>query len=157
LYFDIEAEPELEVEYLLGILLINTNTKEQKYYALLAEQPEQEALIWSRFLEITNQFPTAPIFHYSEYEVETLKKLAHRYNTPTPILKSLLSRSVDLHYHVTRCVIMPVESYSLKSLANWLGFVWRDPGMTGDQWVCWYNDWLKTGERNFLDTIVRYN
>ncbi len=156
-YFDIEAEPELDVEYLLGVLLINTKTKEQRYYALFAEQPEQEALIWSEFLEIINQFPTAPIFHYSEYEVETIKKLAHRYLTPTCLLESLLNRFVDLHYQVTHSVIMPVESYSLKSLGNWLGFYWRDPGISGDQCVCWYDNWLKTGERSFIDSILRYN
>ncbi|MEI6380163.1 MAG: TM0106 family RecB-like putative nuclease [Cyanobacteriota bacterium ELA615] len=156
-YFDIEAEPELDLEYLLGVLLVNTKTKELKYYSLLAESPQQEHLIWRQFLEIMEQFPTAPIFHYSEYEPETLKKLAYRYSTPTPLLDSLLKRCVDLHQQVMCTVIMPVESYSLKALANWLGFVWRDPGISGDQCVCWYDDWLKTGERSWLDSIVRYN
>ena len=156
-YFDIEAEPEMDLEYLLGVLLVNTKTKELKYYRLLAEDPQQEALIWMQFLKVIDQFPTAPIFHYSEYEPETLKKLAHRYKSPTRLLDALLNRCVDLHRLVTRTVIMPVESYSLKSLANWLGFFWRDPGMSGDQCVCWYDDWLKTRERSLLDSIVRYN
>lgn len=29
--------------------------------------------------------------------------------------------------------------------------------MSGDQCVCWYDDWLKTGERSFIDSILRYN
>jgi uncharacterized protein len=50
-----------------------------------------------------------------------------------------------------------VESYSLKHLARWLGFEWRDPGITGSQCVCLYNQWLKTSDRSALDAIMRYN
>jgi uncharacterized protein len=52
---------------------------------------------------------------------------------------------------------LPVESYSLKHLARWLGFEWRDPGITGSQCVCLYDQWLKTGDRSLLDVILRYN
>ena len=69
----------------------------------------------------------------------------------------LLSRCIDLHRHVVHSVTLPVESYSLKSLAQWLGFQWRDVGAGGDQCVCWYDQWLKTGERHFLEMILRYN
>jgi uncharacterized protein len=157
IYFDIEAEPEINLEYLLGILLVNSHTKEEKYHALLAVEPQQEARIWQEFLEITEQYSLAPIFHYSEYEVEAIKKLAYRYNTSSSRLQSLLERTVDLHHHVIKSVTMPVESYSLKSLANWLGFYWRDSGVSGEQCVCWYDQWLKTGQKDLLDSIIRYN
>jgi len=60
-----------------------------------------------------------------------------------------------------------VENYSLKSIANWLGFHWRNPktGKTlsnydklgGDQCVFWYDQWLQTGDRLWLDYILIYN
>ncbi|MEM8778738.1 MAG: TM0106 family RecB-like putative nuclease [Cyanobacteria bacterium P01_G01_bin.49] len=157
LYFDIEAEPERNLDYLLGVVMVNRLTQVQTFYAFLAETPQDEARIWQQFLELVNTYKKAPIFHFSEYEVETIKRLGNLYQTPPKQIESVISRFVDLHHCVTTSVIFPVESYSLKSLANWLGFQWRDPGVSGDQCVCWYDQWLKTGDRTFLDSIVRYN
>ncbi|ACK68804.1 conserved hypothetical protein [Gloeothece citriformis PCC 7424] len=157
LYFDIEAEPELNVDYLLGILLVDRPQNLKQFYPFFAEKPEDEKIIWLSFITFVNNYPNAPIFHYSEYEVETIKRLANLYHTPQEQLESLLDRCVDLHKQVINSVFLPVESYSLKSLANWLGFQWRDPGVSGDQCVCWYDQWLTTGDRNLLDSILRYN
>ncbi len=157
LYFDIEAEPERNLDYLLGVLLIERSTQTETFYPLLAENPEDEQQIWQQFLDLVNEYKDAPIFHFSEYEVETMKRLAKLYQTPQGQLESLLSRFVDLHHRVVTSVILPVESYSLKSLANWIGFHWRDPGIGGDQCVCWYDQWLKTGDRTLLASILRYN
>jgi uncharacterized protein len=157
LYFDIEAEPELQLDYLLGILIIDRATHTQTFHPLLAEHPGNEASIWEQFLDLVSLYPNAPIFHFSDYEAETVKRLAKLYNTPPWQLKSLLSRFVDVHQQVMNTVTLPVESYSLKHLARWLGFEWRDPGITGSQCVCLYDQWLKTGDRSLLDVILRYN
>jgi uncharacterized protein len=156
-YFDIEAEPELNLDYLLGILLVDRQTQTEQFYPFLAEKPEGEAMIWQQFLRLVNYYAEAPIFHFSEYEVETIKRLASLYHTPRREIDRLVSRCVDLHHQVVTSVTLPVESYSLKSLANWLGFQWRDGGIGGDQCVCWYDQWLKTGDRTLLQAIVRYN
>jgi uncharacterized protein len=58
---------------------------------------------------------------------------------------------------VVNTVTFPVENYSLKTLANWLGFQWRDSNASGDQSVWWYDQWLETRDRNFLDLVLRYN
>ncbi|WP_267382864.1 TM0106 family RecB-like putative nuclease [Cyanobacterium sp. uoEpiScrs1] len=157
LYFDIEAEPERNLDYLLGVLLVERSTKTEIFYPLLAESPEDEQQIWQEFLYLANQYQDAPIFHFSGYEVETMKRLAKLYKTPQQQLERLLSRFVDIHYHVITSVILPVENYSLKSLANWIGFNWRDPGISGDQCVCWYDQWLKTEDHSLLSSILRYN
>ena len=83
--------------------------------------------------------------------------MANLYQTPQSSIKVLLSRFVDLHRLVTKTVILPVESYSLKSVAAWLGFTWREAEGSGDQSVCWYDSWLKTQDRTFLDAILSYN
>lgn len=157
LFFDIEAEPERNLDYLLGIVLRDRNNQKQQFFAFLAENIEDEAKIWYEFLEFVQRYPKAPIFHYSEYEVETLNRLGKLYRTPRRQLDRLLSRFVDLHQRVTSTALCPVESYSLKAIANWLGFRWREAGASGDQCVCWYDQWLLTGDRNYLDCILRYN
>lgn len=157
LYFDIEAEPERGLDYLLGVLLVDRINNTETFYPFLAETPEAEALVWQEFLTLVNLYPHAPIFHYSEYEVETVKRLAKLYKTPTEQKLDVLSRLIDLHNHVISSVIFPVESYSLKSLANWLGFQWRNPGVSGEQSVYWYDQWLKEQDRQLLRLILEYN
>ncbi|MDJ0679214.1 MAG: TM0106 family RecB-like putative nuclease [Xenococcaceae cyanobacterium MO_167.B52] len=157
LYFDIEAEPDRQVDYLLGVLFVDRIRNTKKFYPFLAEHPTEEAQAWKQFFEFVSLYPEAKIFHFSEYEVETIKRLANLYQTPQSSIKVLLSRFVDLHHLVTKTVILPVESYSLKSVANWLGFSWREEDGSGDQSVCWYDSWLKTQDRTFLDAILSYN
>lgn len=167
LYFDIEAEPHRNIDYLLGVLLVNNETQEKKYYTFLAETITEEKTVWQDFLNFVSQYENAPIFHYSQYEAETIKRLAYLYKTPSSQLQQLLNRLWDLHKIVINSFYLPVENYTLKSLGNWLGFYWRNPktGKTstnnvrigGDQCVFWYDQWLKTGDRIWLDYILIYN
>ncbi|MGK7939884.1 MAG: TM0106 family RecB-like putative nuclease [Crocosphaera sp.] len=157
LYFDIEAEPERNLDYLLGVVVVDHLADTQTFFGFLAETPDEEENIWYQFLELVNHYKNAPIFHFSAYEVDTIKRLGNLYQTPKDEVEHLLSRFIDLHHCVITSVIFPVENYSLKALANWLGFHWRDPGVNGDQCVCWYDQWLTTGDRSFLASILRYN
>ncbi|MCZ2205222.1 TM0106 family RecB-like putative nuclease [Cylindrospermopsis raciborskii] len=54
-------------------------------------------------------------------------------------------------------VALPIESYALKAIANWLGFTWRDPKANGAKCIYWYDQWLETGDREFLKMIQVYN
>jgi predicted RecB family nuclease len=158
LYFDIEAEPDLQLDYLLGVLVVDHRTNTKTFQAFLAENPSEEASIWRQFLDLVALYPEAPIFHFSDYEVEAVKRLVKLYKTHTPQQsRQLISRFVDLHQKVMETVTLPVESYSLKHLARWLGFEWRDPGITGSKCVCLYDQWLESGDRSLLDLILHYN
>jgi uncharacterized protein len=157
LYFDIEAEPELQLDYLLGVLVVDNHHQTETFHPFFAQAPSDEPSIWQQFLALVSLYPEAPIFHFSDYEVETTKRLAKLYQTPQHLLQPLLSRFFDVHYHVMNTATLPVESYSLKHLARWLGFEWRDSGVTGSQCVCLYNQWLETGDRTVFDIIQRYN
>jgi predicted RecB family nuclease len=157
LYFDIEAEPERNLDYLLGVLVVDRSNNSESFYPFLAKSPEEEAVIWSQFLDFIALYPDAPIFHYSEYEIDTIKRLARLYQTPKILTKVLLDRFVDLHQWIANSVVLPVESYSLKALANWIGFYWREANASGDLCVCWYDSWLSTQDTTFLDAILSYN
>ena len=157
LYFDIEAEPERQTDYLLGVLLVDRVNQTEKFHAFLAENLADEGKIWQEFLDFIALYPDAPIFHYSEYEADTIKRLARLYGTPREQKQEVLSRLVDLHLWVTKSVIFPVESYSLKAIANWIGFYWRETTGSGDQSVCWYDQWITTQDRALLDLILSYN
>ncbi|MBE9094649.1 TM0106 family RecB-like putative nuclease [Tychonema sp. LEGE 07203] len=157
LYFDIEAEPEMNLDYLHGVLVVDRYNKTEEFHGFLAESAAEEGAIWEEFLELMWAYPIAPIFHFCDYEVKTFKRLAKLYQTPAYLWKPVLKRFVDIHKQVTQQAVVPVESYALKPIARWLGFDWRDAKANGAQCVCWYDDWLKTGDRSILEAIVRYN
>ncbi|HEY9809855.1 MAG TPA: TM0106 family RecB-like putative nuclease [Halomicronema sp.] len=157
MYFDIEAEPELNLFFLHGVLVVNKLTNTELFYPFFAETPDDEIVIWEEFLKLVWQYPNAPIYHFCEFEAQTIKQLARRYDTPTSLWFPLLNRCVDIHERITRTTILPVQSYSLKSLARWMGFKWQNSQANGAQCVCWYDEWLKTGNRDYLAAIQQYN
>ncbi|KGF72561.1 hypothetical protein DO97_07755 [Neosynechococcus sphagnicola sy1] len=157
LYFDIEAEPERNLAYLHGVLVVERFQGATTFYPFLAEAPDGEALIWEQFLDLVGRYPDAPIFHFCPYEVQTVKRLGQLYGTPWTQIQQLLTRFIDLHDWVTRTVTLPVESYALKQIARWLGFRWRDASANGAQSIYWYTQWLATGDRQFLNAILHYN
>ncbi|PIG94637.1 recombinase B [Gloeocapsopsis sp. IPPAS B-1203] len=157
LYFDIEAEPDLNLDYLLGVLVVDRQTGTETFHKLLAETPAQEERIWQQFLDLVHQYPTAPIYHFCAYEVDTIKRLGKLYHTPRQQIKTLLARFVDVYEQVTQTVALPVENYTLKAIARWLGFEWRDQQANGSHCIYWYDQWLATGDRTLLESIVRYN
>ncbi|MGF1459952.1 MAG: TM0106 family RecB-like putative nuclease [Leptolyngbyaceae cyanobacterium] len=158
LYFDIEAAPDVDVIYLHGVLVVDQRQGTQAFHALLAESVDQEQAAWEQFLDLVLQYPQAPIYHFCPYEAQTARKLTRLYDCLSPSdLQKLLNRFVDIHWCITESVTLPVESYALKHIARWMGFEWRDSEANGAQSICWYNDWLTTGDRAYLDAILRYN
>lgn len=157
LYFDIEAQPDLNLNYLLGVLVVNKQTKTEEFYSFLAERPKDEKIIWRQFLDLMWQYPEAPIYHFCAYEFDTVKSLGKLYRTPQSIVKPILNRFVDIYEQLTQSVTLPVESYALKAIAKWLGFKWRNSEASGAKCIYWYDQWLKTGDRSLLEIIQSYN
>lgn len=64
---------------------------------------------------------------------------------------------IDLYGVVTRDTDWPLMSYSIKELAVYLGFRWRDETPSGALSIQWYNDYLKTKDEAILQRILEYN
>jgi uncharacterized protein len=157
LYFDIEAQPDLNLNYLLGVLVVNRENNTEKFYSFLAENSSEEELIWQQFLELVWQYPDAPIYHFCVYEFDTVQRLAKLYRTPSKRVLPVLDRFVDIYEQLTQTLVLPLESYALKSIARWLGFEWRNKEASGAKCIYWYDQWLKNGDRTLLEVIKRYN
>lgn len=157
LYFDIEAQPDLNLNYLLGVLVVDRENDTEQFYSFLAEKPNEEELIWQQFLELVWQYPDAPIYHFCVYEFDTVQRLAKLYRTPSKKVLPVLDRFVDIYEQLTQTLVLPLESYALKSIAKWLGFGWRDKEASGAKCIYWYDRWLKNGDRTSLEIIKRYN
>ncbi|MFT0812371.1 TM0106 family RecB-like putative nuclease [Synechococcus sp. OH20] len=159
LYFDIEADPRHNVAYLLGLLVVEQaeGTKVANYHGCLAADPREEGQAWEQFLQLAQRYPDAPIYHFHGFEVQTCRRLGEQYRTDPRQVRQLLQRFVDLHAWVQRSVVLPIESYSLKNIARWLGFEWRLPDANGAQSIYWYSQWLETRERRYLEHSLIYN
>ncbi|WP_392531846.1 TM0106 family RecB-like putative nuclease [Nostoc sp. C117] len=157
LYFDIEAQPDLDLNYLLGVLVVDRIANTEQFYSFLADKPEDEELVWQQFLNLVWQYPEAPIYHFCVYEFDTVKRLAKLYNTPYSSVRPVLNRFVDIYEQLTQSVALPIESYALKAIARWLGFEWRNKEASGAKCIYWYDQWLATGDRTLLESIQSYN
>ncbi|MEN9274092.1 MAG: TM0106 family RecB-like putative nuclease, partial [Gloeomargarita sp. DG02_4_bins_56] len=150
-----EADPYLDCVYLHGVLLVTP--QEQKFYSLVAEQVHQEGRIWQELLTLLERHPHAPIYHFCPFEPQTIQRLGQRYHTEPQRIQAIRQRCVDLHARLVRSVVLPVENYTLKAIARWLGFGWQHPRADGAQCTQWYNQWLHTGDRSYLQALQQYN
>ena len=51
----------------------------------------------------------------------------------------------------------PLGSYSLKAIAQYLGFKWRDETPSGALSIQWFNEYLKKKDKDVLKRILLYN
>jgi predicted RecB family nuclease len=68
------------------------------------------------------------------------------------------ARAVDLYLHVVRSkTIWPTRDNSIKTLASYLGFTWRDPNPSGAASIEWYHRWVESGDASIRQRILDYN
>lgn len=150
LYFDIEGETQIGIDYLYGVL------KDDKYISFLADKPEDEERMWKSFIDYIKDFD-GTIYHYAPYEVMSIKRLAKKYGCEKELLDKIIHNMVDLFSVLKKSAVLPIYSYSIKDVAKYLGFQWSNKKASGSQSLCWYSDWLKTGDDKFLNLILEYN
>jgi uncharacterized protein len=51
----------------------------------------------------------------------------------------------------------PTNNRSIKTLAKYLGFRWRDSNPSGAASIEWYNQWVQTGSAEVRQRILDYN
>ena len=67
-------------------------------------------------------------------------------------------RAIDLYSDaVFPCTDWPTRDYSIKSIATYLGFSWRDRNPSGAESIEWYNDWAESGNESIKRRILEYN
>lgn len=157
IYFDIEGDPLLGVEYLFGLLIAKPNTQPVfKYF--LAETPEQEADMWQAFMSWiqSESFDDAKIYHFHSYEKTAITKLSKRYGTCEQ-LEQFTTNLVDLFKCTVESRIFPVYFYSIKDIAKYLNFKWQHEKAGGAQSIFWYEEWLESNDRSVLQDIIDYN
>ena len=102
------------------------------------------------------------IYYYSPYERVIWEKLHEAYSDvcDATFIQNLFARdeSIDLYHDVANSkIIWPTEDHSVKTLAGFLGFNWRDTNPSGAASVRWFDDYYKSGDQAMRQRILDYN
>ncbi len=98
IFLDIEGIPDQQYEYLIGLLVCG-GINSCKYYSFWADSREDQVQIWRQFIEIVNLYADAPIYHYEDYELRAIAKLAKRYESDIKV-EEFQKRFVNINTYI---------------------------------------------------------
>jgi predicted RecB family nuclease len=122
-----------------------------------------EKQAWADFWRYTQSLPenNFAVYYYSHHEKTTYKRMQKKYSDVISAdeVESFFDNPnvIDLYQIVLKNTDWPVGSYSLKALAQYLGFSWRDKTPSGALSIQWFNDYIKTKDERILNRILLYN
>jgi len=164
LFFDIETDPMRDVCYLYGFLERHQQDKStEQYFSFFAESPtpEDEEHAFAEAWEYIAKCRPCAIYFYSSYEKTQLKKLREKYThiATKEEIDNLFNadNTIDLYSIVSKKTEWPTNDHSIKTLASYLGFKWRDDNPSGAESVEWYHQWVDTKSDKIKRRILEYN
>jgi len=131
-YFDMESDPYLSIEYLYGLIVDKPGKDHWKkgsteFFMAESLSPDDEYKAFQSFInrmdEIRKKYGDDGfvIFHYAHYEPSHLMKLAEKYEERSAGLREkidyLNKKMVDLYKLIKKTYFLPVQSYSIKDVA----------------------------------------
>ena len=165
LFFDVETDPIRDICYLQGFVERRSqDDRTEKYVAFFAEHPtlENERKAFADAWNYIQKRRPCIIYYYSPYERTTWRRLQNLYPEVMTAsdLDELFSEdtTVDLYLDVVRSKTeWPTNDYSIKTLATYLGFKWRDKEPSGAASIEWYHRWVESGDTELRQRILDYN
>lgn len=165
IFFDIEADPMNDIVYLHGFVeRTGRNPATEKFTAFFADANSEEAerVAFAGAMAWMKERADAAIYYYSKYEQTMYRKLCERYPDVCTAeeIEALFQppRAIDLYYDVvTKATEWPTTDHSIKTLAKYLGFSWRDTDPSGAASIEWYQRWVETGDPAIRQRILDYN
>lgn len=165
IFFDIEVDPMRDVCYLHGFVeRRGGDTGTERFVSFFSDEPTPEgeergfAEAW-RYLQASQ--PCA-IYYYSKYERTLYRKLQHKYPRicSEAEVEALFdpARAIDLYFDVVlKATEWPTRDFSIKTLAKYLGFKWRDVHPSGAASIEWFDRWVTTRDSAVRQRILDYN
>lgn len=165
LFFDIETDPMRDVCYLHGFVeRTGRDNGTERYVPFFAESPDAgaEREAFSKACAYVASLQPCALYFYSKYERTWWRRLRERY--PDVASEAQVERffdpaaAVDLYYDVVVPFSeWPTNDHSIKTLASFLGFKWRDVSPSGAESIEWYHRWVETGDLEMKKRILEYN
>ncbi len=165
IFFDIETDPMQDICYLHGFLERRDGDNDgERFVAFFADTASREAeedAFRNAWTYLASK-PTAVIYYYSKYERTIYRKLQERFPSVCSAsdIEDLFDpeRSVDLYFDVVeRATMWPTRDHSIKTLAKFLGFAWRDTNPSGAASIEWFQRWTAERDPSVKARILEYN
>ena len=165
LFFDIEVDPMRDLCYLHGFIeRFNGDSSNERFVYFFAQNtsPDAERKAFQESYEYMRQHLPCSIYYYSKYERTIYRKLQQKYPNVCSAddIEELFDPtfSIDLYYDVVLShTEWPTRDYSIKTLARFLGFDWRDTDPSGAASIQWFDQWIKTEDETIKERILVYN
>lgn len=165
LFFDIEVDPMRDLCYLHGIVertAGDNSTEKFVYFFADAETADAERAAFAAALDYFRSKPHASIYYYSKYERTIYRKLQQKYSDVCSAdeIERLFdpTKTIDLYFDVvTKVTEWPTHDQSLKTLAKFLGFKWRDTHPSGAASIEWFDRWCNERSPEVRQRILDYN
>ena len=165
LFFDIEVDPMRDICYLHGFVERNgSDNAKEKFVAFFAAEctPESERAAFSDAWNYMRNKRPCGIYYYSKYERTIYRKLQEKYPDVCSAdeIEELFdpAHAIDLYYDVVKkATEWPTWDLSIKTLAKYLGFTWRDTHPSGAASIEWFDRWITTGDCLIRQRILDYN
>lgn len=140
-WFDLEGDSrgeDAEVPiYLWGIALEPAGEAAVSEAIIARLREGGDLAAWQRFIaratQILDEHPGARWVHWDAYEPLWIGRYAERHGAPDGFVERMRAACFDLKRVVDRCVRLPLRSYSIKYVAPWMGFHWRN-AESGSEW-----------------------
>ncbi|MCK5601457.1 TM0106 family RecB-like putative nuclease [Candidatus Pacearchaeota archaeon] len=167
LFFDLEVDPTQDIVYLHGVVeRRGKDNLKLKFHSFVTDEvtSQAEKKAWDDFFQYIKSLPenSWSLYYYSKYERTQYRALAVKY--PDVVSSEEVEeffnpeKSIDLYYDVVKkCTEWPTYNQSIKTLAQHLGFKWRDSNPSGAASIQWFNEWCDSQEEKILKRILDYN
>ncbi|MGC2407007.1 MAG: TM0106 family RecB-like putative nuclease [Candidatus Cybelea sp.] len=163
LFFDIETDPMRDHCYLHGFVerrgADNSTERYEGFFSMAPTAKGEHDAFADAWAYVENNRPCI-IYIYSKYERTWWRALQRKYPDVCTAedLEMLFrpSTMVDLFEIVSESTEWPTIDYSIKTLAGYLGFRWRDPHPSGAASIEWYDRYCN-GDRSAKSHILEYN
>jgi len=161
IFMDFEGVNDMKIrderitcDYLIGALVRKNGSEE--YLSFVSQEPGKEHEMLFEFLKFLKAKEDYVIYHFGSYEKAHMASMLHKNGIEESLAQKILDSMVDVLPMAKKHVVFPTHSYSLKELAKYLGFSWRDLGDAKDSIVL-YLDYVENNNKASLDKIVTYN
>jgi uncharacterized protein len=157
-YFDFEtcdhSHPRIPPHaYMIGAY----DSERHEYRAFVARGPEEEPKIFEEFLAWVGDLDPACLYHWTSYETETMKLVADRHPKLRDRLTKAIASCVDLKECLAKKVFFGTRTYSIKQVAPFLGFHWRQKDVGAYESMVLYWEWLEDQDPEKIQKVIRYN
>ena len=156
--FDIESNPDEKHDFLYGFMEINNLFEKIKnYYYDPVLNIEKNNKSHKKIMQKLLSKESWPVLHYGETEKIAIIYIAKKLKYDSKEIELLKSRFIDLHTLIRKSWILPTKNYSLKTVANWIGFEWEQKNVSGSKALYWWIQYNLTSNNIFLEKIIKYN